>query len=119
MARNNACGWNRKAGDSTGVACGWESINQILGRPAARSVRLYPENMLVPGALPRMLPVRQHFPDRSIPDVPGEVLQQLATRQFASRVPAKGRIAIGVGSRGISNIAAITRATVGYWKSQG
>jgi hypothetical protein len=66
-----------------------------------------------------MLPVRQHFPDRSIRDVPGEVLRQLATRQFASRVPAKGRIAIGVGSRGISNIAAITRATVDYWKSQG
>jgi hypothetical protein len=66
-----------------------------------------------------MLPVRQHFPDRSIRDIPGEVLRQLAARQFASRVPAKGRIAIGVGSRGISNIAAITRATVDYWKSQG
>jgi hypothetical protein len=66
-----------------------------------------------------MLPVRQHFPDRSIRDVPGEVLRQLTTRQFASRVPTKGRIAIGVGSRGISNIAAITRATVDYWKSQG
>ena len=75
--------------------------------------------MPVPGALPRMLPVRQHFPDRSIPDVRSEVLRQLATRQFASRVPANGRIAIGVGSRGISNIAAITRATVDYWKSQG
>jgi hypothetical protein len=66
-----------------------------------------------------MLPVRQHFPDRSIPDVRSEVLRQLAMREFASRVPAKGRIAIGVGSRGISNIAAITRATVDYWKSQG
>ncbi len=28
--------------------------------------------------LPRMLPVRQHFPDRSIPDVRGEVLRQLS-----------------------------------------
>jgi hypothetical protein len=69
--------------------------------------------------LPRMLPVRQHFPDRSIPDVRGEVLRQLSSRQFASRVPAGSRIAIGVGSRGISNIAAITRAAVDYWKSQG
>jgi hypothetical protein len=66
-----------------------------------------------------MLPVRQHFPDRSIPDVRGEVLRQLSTRQFASRVPAGARIAIGVGSRGISNIATITRAAVDYWKSQG
>jgi hypothetical protein len=76
---------------------------------------MYPEDM----PLPRMLPVRQHFPDRSIADVRGEVLRQLAVRQFGSRVPAKARIAIGVGSRGISNIATITRAAVDYWKSQG
>jgi len=74
--------------------------------------------------LPRMLPVRQHFPDRSIPDVRAEVLRQLTARQFASRVPsssaaAGSRIAIGVGSRGIANIATITRAAVDYWKSQG
>jgi hypothetical protein len=69
--------------------------------------------------LPRMLPVRQHFPDRSLPDVRGEVLRQLSERQFGSRVQAGARIAIGVGSRGISNIATITRATVDYWKSQG
>jgi hypothetical protein len=69
--------------------------------------------------LPRMLPVRQHFPDRSIPDIRGEVLRQLTTRQFASRVPDGARIAIGVGSRGISNIATITRAAVDYWKSHG
>src|SRR5579863_3582170 len=73
---------------------------------------------------PRMLPVRQHFPDRSLPDVRGEVLRQLNDRQFASRVPAsrmtdRARIAIGVGSRGIANIATITRAAVDYWKSQG
>jgi hypothetical protein len=66
-----------------------------------------------------MLPVRQHFPDRSLPDVRGEVLRQLSERQFGSRVQAGARIAIGVGSRGISNIATITRATVDYWKSQG
>jgi hypothetical protein len=65
-----------------------------------------------------MLPVRQHFPDRSIPDVRGEVLRQLAARQFASRVHPGARIAIGVGSRGIANIATIARAAVDYWKSQ-
>jgi hypothetical protein len=69
--------------------------------------------------LPRMLPVRQHFPDRSIPDVRGEVLRQLGARQFGSRVKAGARVAIGVGSRGIANIATITRAAVDYWKSQG
>ncbi len=69
--------------------------------------------------LPVMLPVRQHFPDRSLPDVRGEVLRQLSERQFASRVPPGARVALGVGSRGIANIAAITRAAVDYWKSQG
>ena len=66
-----------------------------------------------------MLPVRQHFPDRSIPDVRGEVVRQLTTRQFASRVHAGAHIAVGVGSRGIANIATITRAAVDYWKLQG
>ncbi len=69
--------------------------------------------------LPVMLPVRQHFPDRSLPDVRGEVLRQLSERQFASRVPPGARVALGVGSRGIANIATITRAAVDYWKSQG
>src|SRR5271170_916777 len=69
--------------------------------------------------LPRMFPVRLHFPDRSIPDVRGEVLRQLGARQFSSRVKAGARVAIGVGSRGIANIATITRAAVDYWKSQG
>jgi hypothetical protein len=72
-----------------------------------------------PWVLPRMLPVRQHFPDRSLSDVRGEVLRRLTARDFASRVKRDARIAIGVGSRGISNIAAITRATVDYWKSHG
>ncbi len=70
--------------------------------------------------LPRMLPVRQHFPDRSLPDVRGEVLRQLSERAIrlprARQAPASR---IGVGSRGIANIAAITRAAVDYWKSQG
>lgn len=69
--------------------------------------------------LPRMLPVRQHFPDHAVADVRGETLRQLAARDFASRVRPGARIAIGVGSRGIANIATITRAAVDYWKSRG
>ena len=66
-----------------------------------------------------MLPVRQHFPDRSIRDVRGEVLRQLSARDFASRAKPGAGIAIGVGSRGIANIATITRAAVDYWRSHG
>jgi len=69
--------------------------------------------------LPRLLPVRQHFPDRALKDVRGETLRQLAAAPFASRVRPGARIAIGVGSRGIANIATLTRASVDFWKSKG
>jgi hypothetical protein len=69
--------------------------------------------------LPRMILVRQKFPDRRIADVGGEVLRQLSTADFASRVKPGSRVAIGVGSRGIHNIASIVRNVIGYWKDAG
>ena len=68
---------------------------------------------------PNMLPVRQVFPDLRIRDVGAEVRRQLAASPFAARLKSGSRVAIGVGSRGISNIATVVRATVDYWKSQG
>src|ERR1022692_2722433 len=69
--------------------------------------------------LPRLLVVRQQFPDRRIPDVPAEVRKQLAASRFAARVKPGARIAIGVGARGIHNIAAIVHGVVRYWQEQG
>jgi len=69
--------------------------------------------------LSRLLLVKQNFPDRRILDIPGEVTKQLSASAFASRVKPGGKVAIGVGSRGISNIATIVRAVVDYFKSQG
>jgi hypothetical protein len=66
-----------------------------------------------------MLLVRQNFPDRRIHDVAAEVHKQLSASPLASRVKPGGRVAIGVGSRGISNMATIARATVDFWKQQG
>ncbi|MBZ5583465.1 MAG: hypothetical protein LAQ30_14900, partial [Acidobacteriia bacterium] len=63
--------------------------------------------------------VRQNFPDRSIPDIPAEVQKQLAASGFAARLQPGSRVAIGVGSRGIQNIATIVRNVVQYWKEQG
>jgi len=68
---------------------------------------------------PRLLVVLQKFPDRRIPDVSAEVRKQLAASGFAARVKPGARIAIGVGSRGIHNIAAIVRGVVRYWQEQG
>lgn len=66
-----------------------------------------------------MLYVRQHFPDRRLKDIPGEVQKQLSSSGFGANLKPGARIAIGVGSRGISNIATIVRSVVDFWKSQG
>ena len=67
----------------------------------------------------RLLWVRQHFPDRRIQDIPGEVQRQLHGSGFAQRLRPGARVAIGVGSRGITNLATIVHGVVDYWKSQG
>ena len=68
---------------------------------------------------PRLLVVRQKFPDRKIVDVAAAVRAQLASSGFAGRLKPGSRVAIGVGSRGINNIATIVHNVVQYWKEQG
>jgi hypothetical protein len=68
---------------------------------------------------PRLVLVRQKFPDRRIPDVAAEVRKQLAGSGFAGRLKPGSRVAIGVGSRGIHSLATIVRGVVQYWKDQG
>jgi len=67
----------------------------------------------------RLLLVSQNFPDRAIRDIPAEVRRQLSESPFAARLKPASRVAIGVGSRGIANIATIARSVVEYWKSAG
>jgi hypothetical protein len=69
--------------------------------------------------LPRFVLAEQSFPNRAITDIPGHVRAELSQSRIASKVPKGARIAIGVGSRGISNIAAIVKSVVGFWKEQG
>jgi len=68
---------------------------------------------------PRLLLVRQNFPDRRLRDVRAAVTNELAQSPFGGRLRPGARVAIGVGSRGISNIAAIVRSVVDFWKSKG
>jgi hypothetical protein len=68
---------------------------------------------------PRLLLVHQKFPDRRLPDVPAEVRRQLAASPFAARLKPGSRVAIGVGSRGITNIAVIVREVVRWFLDQG
>jgi hypothetical protein len=69
--------------------------------------------------LPRFVLVEQSFPDRTIRDIPGHIRRELGQAGIAERVKPGARIAIGVGSRGISNIATIVRSVVEFWKERG
>ncbi len=66
-----------------------------------------------------MLRIRQHFPDRAVKDIPATIAAELGRADFASKLKPGSKVAIGVGSRGIANIATIVRAVVDYWKSAG
>ena len=67
----------------------------------------------------RLVIVRQNFPDLSLGDVRAEAGQQLERSGFAARFRPGARIAIGVGSRGIANIAIIVESAVQYWRAHG
>lgn len=69
--------------------------------------------------LPRFVLAQQSFPDRAIAHIPEHIRAELSGSDFLARVPAGARIAIGVGSRGISNIATIVKAVAGFWKDHG
>jgi hypothetical protein len=66
-----------------------------------------------------MLLVRQNFPDRRLADIPGTVQNELSAAGFGERLPHGASVAIGVGSRGISNIATIVKSVVSFWKERG
>jgi hypothetical protein len=67
----------------------------------------------------RLLIVRQKFPDVRLPDVRGETRRQMEQSGLAEQLKPAARVAIGVGSRGIANIAAIVQSVVEYWRSRG
>jgi hypothetical protein len=70
-------------------------------------------------SFPRMYTVRQNFPEHKVADIPATVQKELAAAGFAARLTPGASVAIGVGSRGISNIATIAKAIVAYWKDAG
>ena len=67
----------------------------------------------------RLLIARQNFPDLRLGDVRGEARQKLEHSEFAARLRPGARVAIGVGSRGITDIATVVQSTVEYWRARG
>ena len=70
-------------------------------------------------ALPRMLKVQQHFDAPRVDDIPTTVQQQIDGLNLAGKVKPGDTVAVTVGSRGINNIAAITKAIVDALKKLG
>src|ERR1019366_1164878 len=68
---------------------------------------------------PRLLVIRQNFPDRKLVDVAASVRAELGASSFAGLLKPGARVAIGVGSRGIHNIATIVFQVVQYFREQG
>ena len=65
----------------------------------------------------RMLPVRQRLTLRKLDDIPGAVRREITSVEW--KLAPGARVAIGVGSRGILNLAEIVRAAVDAFRSAG
>ncbi|MBV8551580.1 MAG: hypothetical protein JOY54_09785 [Acidobacteriaceae bacterium] len=68
---------------------------------------------------PRFVLARQHFPNRAITNIREHIRKELSESGLSSRIPKGGKLAIGVGSRGISNLGTIVKSVVDFWKEQG
>jgi hypothetical protein len=67
----------------------------------------------------RLLLIRQDFADVGLADVSAEARRVLDGSGFAARLRPGARVAIGVGSRGIANLATIVHHVVRYWRECG
>ncbi|MBR0597854.1 lactate racemase domain-containing protein [Sinanaerobacter chloroacetimidivorans] len=62
--------------------------------------------------LPAMIKVKQHFPDEKLEVIPVAVAEEIMKENIKSRIPKGASVAVLVGSRGISNLKEIVKATV-------
>lgn len=72
--------------------------------------------------LPRMVAIKQHFPNDNIEDIPRELEKEFSRPAIAGILEAilpGDSVAVTCGSRGISNMALIIRETVSMVKSRG
>ena len=83
--------------------------------------RPYVSSMVAGQALPKMFSVRQVFPRPKIEPgaIPGVIDGLLSEEKFAAQVKPGMRIAITAGSRGVANVALITRCIADFVKRRG
>jgi Lactate racemase N-terminal domain len=76
-------------------------------------------NLLTGVPLPDLVLLRQHFPRPRLADIAEHVAMTLEKNEVATHIAPGARIAIGVGSRGVANIALIIRTLVATLHSYG
>lgn len=69
--------------------------------------------------IPHVAPLRQTRPQPVVADIAAEVRRQWQGSRFAQRVQRGDRVLVGVGSRGIANIAVMVRATLDVLRDLG
>lgn len=77
------------------------------------------EQMLAPIPLPKTLRVRQRFDASRVEDVEGTLIEQLRRPGGVERIKPGQKVAIAVGSRGVSHIDVLVRTTVAEIKRVG
>jgi hypothetical protein len=69
---------------------------------------------LIVQTIPSLAPVRQVLSQPTVADIAGETRRQWQQSRLAQRIRPGDRVAVGVGSRGIKNVALLTKATLDY-----
>lgn len=71
--------------------------------------------------IPKMFRAKQIFPHESISpsDIPAKISAELSREPFAGKIKPGMNIAITAGSRGVANVAIITKAIADFVKSRG
>jgi hypothetical protein len=70
-------------------------------------------------SLPKMIEVRQTFPPSKQLDFPSLMAEQMLGSRVIKKIQPGMKIAVGVGSRGITNLPQIVKATIDVLKSAG
>lgn len=86
-----------------------------MNKTCGKEIRSILENQ----EIPPMAYVNQLFDDDEISDIEGEMKRVLSRPEFKASIKPGMKIAITAGSRGISNIASITREVADYVKNMG
>ncbi|MGD9155963.1 MAG: lactate racemase domain-containing protein [Bacillota bacterium] len=69
--------------------------------------------------LPKLLKVRQKFPTEKISDLEAEIKRQIYRKEVQKIIKPRQKIALAVGSRGISNLSLIVKTVVACLKNLG